>query len=161
MKYNELSDKLLIEILKEIDNRIDEEYLAIDVSHYELSDIYYVDNLDLLCDILKYFGLKLDNSDIVELSYFIQLWNTNQNYVTNKIDRPKLNNYEFVYEETARVLETKEYRNYINLYGEIDSQLLYEFQSDGLIDMYYGEVINTHSNYVETINEEIAYIKKI
>ena len=152
MKFDEFSDKVLILILEEMNQKIDDDDMDLESFPYDY------DNLNGICDILKYFGLKLHESDLLELSYFVSLWNLNPNYNTRPIVRPKLKNFDVISKETR--IETTEtyYKSVMPFYDDLDRSIVYDLQSSGEYEYWDGEVIKEEVVNSQIIDSEIDSI---
>ncbi len=106
--YVNLSDKSLRVIIITLVKEFDENNINIDGN-----TIFEEDVVDIIDDILQYFGIK--SRDIELYSYFISLCILNPNYLdkTVPIQRPTLNKYEVLHDETTRIWQTTTYRTII------------------------------------------------
>jgi hypothetical protein len=154
MKFDEFSDKVLILILEEINQIIDDDDMDLESFPYDY------DNLNGICDILKYFGLKLHESDLLELSYFVSLWNLNPNYNTQPIVRPKLKNFDIISKVTRKETTETYYKSVMSFYDDLDRSIVYDLQSSGEYDYWDGDVIKEKVVDSQIIDSEIDSVRK-
>ncbi len=154
--YVNLSDKSLRVIIITLVKEFDENNINIDGN-----TIFEEDVVDIIDDILQYFGIK--SRDIELYSYFISLCILNPNYLdkTVPIQRPTLNKYEVLHDETTRIWQTTTYRTIIKSYIELDKNMVNDLRSIDLYEYYDGQIINEEVHDSETTDDEILDITKI
>ncbi len=154
--YVNLSDKSLRVIIITLVKEFDENNIDIDGN-----TIFEVDVVNIIDDILQYFGIK--SRDIELYSYFISLCILNPNYLdkTVPIQRPTLNKYKVLHDETSRIWQTTTYRTIIKSYIELDKNMVNDLRSIDLYEYYDGQIINEEVHDSETTDDEILDITKI
>ena len=154
--YVNLSDKSLRVIIITLVKEFDENNINI-----EGNTIFEEDVVDIIDDILQYFGIK--SRDIELYSYFISLCILNPNYLdkTVPIQRPTLNKYKVLHDETSRIWQTTTYRTIIKSYIELDKNMVNDLRSIDLYEYYDGQIINEEVHDSETTDDEILDITKI
>ncbi len=154
--YVNLSDKSLRVIIITLVKEFDENNINIDGN-----TIFEEDVVDIIDDILQYFGIK--SRDIELYSYFISLCILNPNYLdkTVPIQRPTLNKYEVLHDETTRIWQTTTYRTIIKSYIELDKNMVNDLRSIDLYEYYDGQIINEEVHDSETTDDEILDINRI
>ena len=154
--YVNLSDKSLRVIIITLVKEFDENNINIDGN-----TIFEVDVVNIIDDILQYFGIK--SRDIELYSYFISLCILNPNYLdkTVPIQRPTLNKYKVLHDETSRIWQTTTYRTIIKSYIELDKNMVNDLRSIDLYEYYDGQIINEEVHDSETTDDEILDITKI
>lgn len=134
---------------------------ASDVVYTSLIDIIENEQLDLLDEIGKYFGVKEMYLD--DYTFIVELNSLNENYVKgDSIIRPTLVNYEiFEYEFEWQKVRNK-YSNDVSSYTEITEELLDKLKDSDMYSTYDGGVIDSDiydSEWIESGVERIVKLK--
>ena len=154
--YVNLPDKSLRIIILTLNKEFDEN--DIDV---EGNTIFEEDTVNLIDATLEYFGIK---DQTIELySYFISLCLLNPDYLDKNvpIQRPKLNKYEVIHDESSRVWQTTTYRTVIPSYIELDANMVNDLRSIELYDYWEGEEIYNHVDDSESMDDDVKEINII
>ena len=110
---------------------------------------------------LEYFGIG--GQDIELYSYFISLCLLNPGYLdkTVPIQRPRLNKYEVIHDESSRVYKTTTYKTVIPSYIELDKNMVNDLRGIDLYDYWDGEIISDYVDESETTDDEVQEINRI
>ena len=154
--YVNLPDKSLRVIILTLNKEFDENDIDI-----EGNDIFEEDTVTLIDKTLEYFGIG--GQDIELYSYFISLCLLNPDYLDKNvpIQRPKLNKYEVIHDESSRVWQTTTYRTVIPSYIELDKNMVNDLRSIELYDYWDGEIISDYVDESETTDDEVQEINRI
>ena len=154
--YTNLPDKSLRVIIFTLNKEFDENNIDI-----EGNDIFEEDTVNLIDATLEYFGIK---DQTIELySYFISLCLLNPGYLdkTVPIQRPRLNKYEVIHDESSRVYKTTTYRTEMSSYIELDKNMVNDLRGIELYDYWDGEIISDYVDESETTDDEVEEINRI
>ena len=156
--FNNLSDGVLRMILASMHERFEEDDIEIDLDEY---DLYDGDIVEILNDILKYFGVT--NAGAEEWGFFISLYLENPDYSNTDISivRPKLMNYVVTHEEHAVLYKTITYLNKISSYIPLTENILSSMRNVGEYDYWDGRVIGEDVYDHDTNSDEITDIEQI
>ena len=154
--YVNLPDKSLRVIILTLNKEFDENNIDI-----EGNDIFEEDTVNLIDKTLEYFGIG--GQDIELYSYFISLCLLNPDYLDKNvpIQRPRLNNYEVIHDESSRVWKTTTYRTVIPSYIELDKNMVNDLRGIELYDYWDGEIISDYVDESETTDDEVQEINRI
>lgn len=154
--YVNLPDKSLRVIILTLNKEFDENNINI-----EGNDIFEEDTVNLIDATLEYFGIG--GQDIELYSYFISLCLLNPDYLDKNvpIQRPKLNKYEVIHDESARVWQTITYRTVIPSYIELDKNMVNDLRSIELYDYWDGKIIYENVDDSESTDDEVQEINRI
>ena len=154
--YVNLSDKSLRVIILTLNKEFDENNIDI-----EGNNIFEEDTVNLIDATLEYFGIK---DQTIELySYFISLCLLNPDYLDKNvpIQRPRLNKYEVIHDESSRVYKTTTYKTVIPSYIELDKNMVNDLRGIDLYDYWDGEIISDYVDESETTDDEVQEINRI
>lgn len=154
--YVNLPDKSLRVIILTLNKEFDENNIDI-----EGNTIFEEDTVNLIDATLEYFGIK---DQTIELySYFISLCLLNPDYLDKNvpIQRPRLNKYEVIHDESSRVYKTTTYRTVIPSYIELDKNMITDLRGIDLYDYWDGEIISDYVDESETTDDEVQEINRI
>ena len=154
--YVNLPDKSLRIIILTLNKEFDENNIDI-----EGNDIFEEDTVNLIDATLEYFGIK---DQTIELySYFISLCLLNPDYLDKNvpIQRPRLNKYEVIHDESSRVYKTTTYKTVIPSYIELDKNMVNDLRGIDLYDYWDGEIISDYVDESETTDDEVQEINRI
>ena len=154
--YVNLPDKSLRVIILTLNKEFDENNIDI-----EGNDIFEEDTVNLIDTTLEYFGIK---DQTIELySYFISLCLLNPDYLDKNvpIQRPRLNKYEVIHDESSRVYKTTTYKTVIPSYIELDKNMVNDLRGIDLYDYWDGEIISDYVDESETTDDEVQEINMI
>ena len=154
--YVNLPDKSLRVIILTLNKEFDENDIDI-----EGNTIFEEDTVNLIDATLEYFGIK---DQTIELySYFISLCLLNPDYLDKNvpIQRPRLNKYEVIHDESSRVYKTTTYRTVIPSYIELDKNMVNDLRGIELYDYWDGEIISDYVDESETTDDEVEEINRI
>ena len=154
--YVNLPDKSLRVIILTLNKEFDENNIDI-----EGNTIFEEDTVNLIDATLEYFGIK---DQTIELySYFISLCLLNPDYLDKNIpiQRPRLNKYEVIHDESSRVWKTTTYKTVIPSYIELDKNMVNELRGIDLYDYWDGEIISDYVDESETTDDEVQEINRI
>ena len=154
--YVNLPDKSLRVIILTLNKEFDENNIDI-----EGNDIFEEDTVNLIDATLEYFGIK---DQTIELySYFISLCLLNPDYLDKNvpIQRPRLNKYEVIHDESSRVYKTTTYKTVIPSYIELDKNMVNDLRGIDLYDYWDGEIISDYVDESETTDDEVQEINMI
>ena len=154
--YVNLPDKSLRVIILTLNKEFDENNIDI-----EGNDIFEEDTVNLIDATLEYFGIG--GQDIELYSYFISLCLLNPGYLdkTVPIQRPRLNKYEVIHDESSRVYKTTTYKTVIPSYIELDKNMVNDLRGIELYDYWDGEIISDYVDESETTDDEVEEINRI
>ena len=154
--YVNLPDKSLRVIILTLNKEFDENNIDI-----EGNDIFEEDTVNLIDATLEYFGIG--GQDIELYSYFISLCLLNPGYLdkTVPIQRPRLNKYEVIHDESSRVYKTTTYKTVIPSYIELDKNMVNDLRGIDLYDYWDGEIISDYVDESETTDDEVEEINRI
>jgi hypothetical protein len=154
--YVNLSDKSLRVIILTLNKEFDENNIGI-----EGNDIFEEDTVNLIDATLEYFGIG--GQDIELYSYFISLCLLNPDYLDKNvpIQRPRLNKYEVIHDESSRVWKTTTYRTVIPSYIELDKNMVNDLRGIELYDYWDGQIINEDIDDSESTDDEVQEINRI
>ena len=154
--YVNLSDKSLRVIILTLNKEFDENNIGI-----EGNDIFEEDTVNLIDATLEYFGIG--GQDIELYSYFISLCLLNPDYLDKNvpIQRPRLNKYEVIHDESSRVYKTTTYKTVIPSYIELDKNMVNDLRGIELYDYWDGEIISDYVDESETTDDEVQEINRI
>ena len=154
--YVNLPDKSLRVIILTLNKEFDENNIDI-----EGNDIFEEDTVNLIDATLEYFGIG--GQDIELYSYFISLCLLNPGYLdkTVPIQRPRLNKYEVIHDESSRVYKTTTYKTVIPSYIELDKNMVNDLRGIELYDYWDGEIISDYVDESETTDDEVQEINRI
>ena len=154
--YVNLPDKSLRVIIMTLNKEFDENDIDIDGN-----DIFEEDTVNLIDATLEYFGIG--GQDIELYSYFISLCLLNPGYLdkTVPIQRPRLNKYEVIHDESSRVYKTTTYKTVIPSYIELDKNMVNDLRGIDLYDYWDGEIISDYVDESETTDDEVQEINRI
>jgi hypothetical protein len=154
--YVNLPDKSLRVIIMTLNKEFDENDIDI-----EGNDIFEEDTVNLIDATLEYFGIG--GQDIELYSYFISLCLLNPGYLdkTVPIQRPRLNKYEVIHDESSRVYKTTTYKTVIPSYIELDKNMVNDLRGIELYDYWDGEIISDYVDESETTDDEVQEINRI
>ena len=154
--YVNLPDKSLRVIILTLNKEFDENDIDI-----EGNTIFEEDTVNLIDATLEYFGIK---DQTIELySYFISLCLLNPDYLDKNvpIQRPRLNKYEVIHDESSRVYKTTTYKTVIPSYIELDKNMVNDLRGIDLYDYWDGEIISDYVDESETTDDEVQEINRI
>jgi hypothetical protein len=154
--YVNLPDKSLRVIILTLNKEFDENNIDI-----EGNTIFEEDTVNLIDATLEYFGIK---DQTIELySYFISLCLLNPDYLDKNvpIQRPRLNKYEVIHDESSRVWKTTTYKTVIPSYIELDKHMVNDLRGIDLYDYWDGEIISDYVDESETTDDEVQEINRI
>ena len=154
--YVNLPDKSLRVIILTLNKEFDENNIDI-----EGNTIFEEDTVNLIDATLEYFGIK---DQTIELySYFISLCLLNPDYLDKNvpIQRPRLNKYEVIHDESSRVYKTTTYKTVIPSYIELDKNMVNDLRGIDLYDYWDGEIISDYVDESETTDDEVQEINMI
>ena len=154
--YTNLPDKSLRVIIFTLNKEFDENNIDI-----EGNDIFEEDTVNLIDTTLEYFGIK---DQTIELyTYFISLCLLNPGYLdkTVPIQRPRLNKYEVIHDESSRVYKTTTYRTEMSSYIELDKNMVNDLRGLELYDYWDGEIISDYVDDSESTDDEVEEINRI
>ena len=154
--YVNLPDKSLRVIILTLNKEFDENDIDI-----EGNTIFEEDTVNLIDATLEYFGIK---DQTIELySYFISLCLLNPDYLDKNvpIQRPRLNKYEVIHDESSRVYKTTTYKTVIPSYIELDKNMVNDLRGIELYDYWDGEIISDYVDESETTDDEVQEINRI
>ena len=154
--YVNLPDKSLRVIILTLNKEFDENNIDI-----EGNDIFEEDTVNLIDATLEYFGIG--GQDIELYTYFISLCLLNPDYLDKNvpIQRPRLNKYEVIHDESSRVYKTTTYRTVIPSYIELDKNMVNDLRGIELYDYWDGEIISDYVDESETTDDEVQEINRI
>ena len=154
--YVNLPDKSLRVIILTLNKEFDENNIDI-----EGNDIFEEDTVNLIDATLEYFGIG--GQDIELYSYFISLCLLNPDYLDKNvpIQRPRLNKYEVIHDESSRVYKTTTYKTVIPSYIELDKNMVNDLRGIDLYDYWDGEIISDYVDDSETTDDEVQEINMI
>ena len=154
--YVNLPDKSLRVIIMTLNKEFDENDIDI-----EGNDIFEEDTVNLIDATLEYFGIG--GQDIELYSYFISLCLLNPGYLdkTVPIQRPRLNKYEVIHDESSRVYKTTTYKTEMSSYIELNKEMIGDLRSIELYDYWDGEIISDYVDESETTDDEVQEINRI
>ena len=154
--YVNLPDKSLRIIILTLNKEFDENNIDI-----EGNDIFEEDTVNLIDATLEYFGIG--GQDIELYSYFISLCLLNPDYLDKNvpIQRPRLNKYEVIHDESSRVWKTTTYRTVIPSYIELDKNMVNDLRGIELYDYWDGEIISDYVDDSESTDDEVEEINRI
>ena len=154
--YVNLPDKSLRVIIMTLNKEFDENDIDL-----EGNDIFEEDTVNLIDATLEYFGIG--GQDIELYSYFISLCLLNPGYLdkTVPIQRPRLNKYEVIHDESSRVYKTTTYKTVIPSYIELDKNMVNDLRGIDLYDYWDGEIISDYVDESETTDDEVQEINRI
>ena len=154
--YVNLPDKSLRVIILTLNKEFDENNIDI-----EGNDIFEEDTVNLIDATLEYFGIG--GQDIELYSYFISLCLLNPGYLdkTVPIQRPRLNKYEVIHDESSRVYKTTTYKTVIPSYIELDKNMVNDLRGIDLYDYWDGEIISDYVDESETTDDEVQEINRV
>ena len=154
--YVNLPDKSLRVIILTLNKEFDENDIDI-----EGNTIFEEDTVNLIDATLEYFGIK---DQTIELyTYFISLCLLNPGYLdkTVPIQRPRLNKYEVIHDESSRVYKTTTYKTVIPSYIELDKNMVNDLRGIDLYEYWDGEIISDYVDDSETTDDEVQEINMI
>ena len=156
VNYVNLPDKSLRVIILTLNKEFDENNIDI-----EGNDIFEEDTVNLIDATLEYFSIG--GQDIELYTYFISLCLLNPGYLdkTVPIQRPRLNNYEVIHDESSRVWQTTTYRTVIPSYIELDKNMVNDLRSIELYDYWDGKIIYENVDDSESTDDEVQEINRI
>lgn len=133
---------------------------ASDVVYTSLIDIIENEQLGLLDEIGKYFGVKEMYLD--DYTFIVELNSLNEDYVKgDSIIRPTLVNYEiFEYEFEWQKVRNR-YSNDISSYTEITEELLDKLRDSDMYSTYDGGIIDSDTYDSEWIESGVERIVKL
>ena len=154
--YVNLPDKSLRVIILTLNKEFDENNIDI-----EGNDIFEEDTVNLIDATLEYFGIG--GQDIELYSYFISLCLLNPDYLDKNvpIQRPRLNKYEVIHDESSRVWQTTTYRTVIPSYIELDKNMVNDLRFIELYDYWDGEIISDYVDDSESTDDKVEEINRI
>ena len=154
--YVNLPDKSLRVIILTLNKEFDENNIDI-----EGNNIFEEDTVNLIDATLEYFGIG--GQDIELYSYFISLCLLNPDYLDKNvpIQRPRLNKYEVIHDESSRVYKTTTYKTVIPSYIELDKNMVNDLRGIDLYDYWDGEIISDYVDESETTDDEVQEINRI
>ena len=154
--YVNLPDKSLRVIILTLNKEFDENNIDI-----EGNTIFEEDTVNLIDATLEYFGIG--GQDIELYSYFISLCLLNPDYLDKNvpIQRPRLNKYEVIHDESSRVYKTTTYKTVIPSYIELDKNMVNDLRGIDLYDYWDGEIISDYVDDSETTDDEVQEINMI
>ena len=154
--YVNLPDKSLRVIILTLNKEFDENNIDI-----EGNTIFEEDTVNLIDATLEYFGIG--GQDIELYSYFISLCLLNPDYLDKNIpiQRPRLNKYEVIHDESSRVWKTTTYRTVIPSYIELDKNMVNDLRGIELYDYWDGQIINEDIDDSESTGDEVDEINRI
>ena len=154
--YVNLPDKSLRVIIMTLNKEFDENNIDI-----EGNNIFEEDTVNLIDATLEYFGIG--GQDIELYSYFISLCLLNPDYLDKNvpIQRPRLNKYEVIHDESSRVYKTTTYKTVIPSYIELDKNMVNDLRGIELYDYWDGEIISDYVDESETTDDEVQEINRI
>ena len=154
--YVNLPDKSLRVIIITLNKEFDENNIDI-----EGNNIFEEDTVNLIDATLEYFGIG--GQDIELYSYFISLCLLNPDYLDKNvpIQRPRLNKYEVIHDESSRVWKTTTYKTVIPSYIELDKHMVNDLRGIDLYDYWDGEIISDYVDESETTDDEVQEINRI
>ena len=154
--YVNLPDKSLRIIILTLNKEFDENNIDI-----EGNDIFEEDTVNLIDATLEYFGIG--GQDIELYTYFISLCLLNPDYLDKNvpIQRPRLNKYEVIHDESSRVWQTTTYRTVIPSYIELDKNMITDLRGIELYDYWDGQIINEDIDDSESTGDEVQEINII
>ena len=154
--YVNLPDKSLRVIILTLNKEFDENNIDI-----EGNDIFEEDTVNLIDATLEYFGIG--GQDIELYSYFISLCLLNPDYLDKNvpIQRPRLNKYEVIHDESSRVWKTTTYKTVIPSYIELDKNMVNDLRGIELYDYWDGEIISDYVDDSESTDDEVEEINRI
>ena len=154
--YVNLPDKSLRVIIMTLNKEFDENNIDI-----EGNNIFEEDTVNLIDATLEYFGIG--GQDIELYSYFISLCLLNPDYLDKNvpIQRPRLNKYEVIHDESSRVWKTTTYRTVIPSYIELDKNMVNDLRGIELYDYWDGQIINEDIDDSESTDDEVQEINRI
>lgn len=154
--YVNLPDKSLRVIILTLNKEFDENNIDI-----EGNDIFEEDTVTLIDKTLEYFGIG--GQDIELYSYFISLCLLNPDYLDKNvpIQRPKLNKYEVIHDESSRVWQTTTYRTVIPSYIELDKNMVNDLRLIELYDYWDGKIIYENVDDSESMDDDVREINMI
>ena len=154
--YVNLPDKSLRVIILTLNKEFDENNIDI-----EGNDIFEEDTVNLIDATLEYFGIG--GQDIELYTYFISLCLLNPDYLDKNvpIQRPRLNKYEVIHDESSRVWQTTTYRTVIPSYIELDKNMITDLRGIELYDYWDGQIINEDIDDSESTGDEVQEINII
>ena len=153
MDYTNLPDNVLRLILKEMVIRQENEDCDFD---YEPFNSECESELISICG---YFGIELKN--FTDRSFFIQLWNENPNFETESIFRPTLGKYDVIESEDVREYKTNYFRQQIESYYPVDSDMIYQLNENDEHHYWDGSFFDSDVHDSEVTSSEIYRIDKI
>jgi len=156
VNYVNLPDKSLRVIILTLNKEFDENNIDI-----EGNDIFEEDTVNLIDATLEYFSIG--GQDIELYTYFISLCLLNPGYLdkTVPIQRPRLNNYEVIHDESSRVWQTTTYRTVIPSYIELDKNMVNDLRGIELYDYWDGKIIYENVDDSESTDDEVQEINRI
>jgi hypothetical protein len=154
--YVNLPDKSLRVIILTLNKEFDENNIDI-----EGNDIFEEDTVTLIDKTLEYFGIG--GQDIELYSYFISLCLLNPDYLDKNvpIQRPKLNKYEVIHDESSRLWQTTTYRTVIPSYIELDANMVNGLRSIELYDYWDGKIIYENVDDSQAMDDDVKEINMI
>ena len=154
--YVNLPDKSLRVIIMTLNKEFDENNIDI-----EGNNIFEEDTVNLIDATLEYFGIG--GQDIELYSYFISLCLLNPDYLDKNvpIQRPRLNKYEVIHDESSRVWKTTTYKTVIPSYIELDKNMVNDLRGIELYDYWDGEIISDYVDDSDSTDDEVQEINRI
>lgn len=155
MFLNNLSDGVLRMVLTSMHERFEENNIEIELDSY---DLYEGDVVEIINDILKYFGI--DNAGAEEWGFFISLYLDNPDYsnIDVKIIRPMLKEYDVIHSEDSVIYKTTKYLNKISSYIPLTENIIYSMRNVGEYDYWDGRIIDEDTYDHETNEDNIEDI---
>jgi hypothetical protein len=153
MEYTKFTDNQLKLIVTQLQERFEEE----DEDIYDDYNCFNTYITEIIEDVVKYFGIKIQNS--TDLSFFIALCRLNPPG-TGEILRPQHNTFDVFHQEDAHLSKRTTYKQTIGSFLELDKDILDSMRDGDYYTYYNGDVIDEEEYSYDISNDNVTDIKK-
>jgi hypothetical protein len=153
MEYTKFTDNQLKLIVTQLQERFEEE----DEDIYDDYNCFNTYITEIIEDVVKYFGIKIQNS--TDLSFFIALCRLNPPG-TGEILRPQHNTFDVFHQEDAHLSKRTTYKQTIGSFLELDKDILDSMRDGDYYTYYNGDVIDEEEYSYDISNDDVTDIKK-
>ena len=153
MEYTKFTDNQLKLIVTQLQERFEEE----DEDIYDDYNCFNTYITEIIEDVVKYFGIKIQNS--TDLSFFIALCRLNPPG-TGEILRPQHNTFDVFHQEDAHLSKRTTYKQTIGSFLELDKDILDSMRDGDYYTYYNGDVIDEEEYSYDVSDNSVTEIKK-
>jgi hypothetical protein len=154
--FEKMSDRVIFSISKEIVNEVDVDTVE------NSADWMFYQAVESVC---KMYSIDPSIQDTDFLFNIIKLNESmiDKGYLTSKLDRPTLKNYEYDWVVTMKTIVNEYYRNTISLYTDKDdvNSVLYSLKSEGTLDVFDGDLFEEDTRDSEMLDDELDNVSQI